>query len=105
MDRQSLSSDAEKLAYLPRVASGKSIAAFALSDPNAGSDVSAMTCAAQHHGDHYVLNREKTWISNGGIADFYEVFACSGEAQERAEFQRLLWMPTPLVLKFRIAFR
>ena len=73
-------SDAQKLAYLPRVASGKAIAAFALSEPNAGSDVSAMTCTAQDHGDHYVLNGEKTWISNGGIADFYVVFARTGEA-------------------------
>ncbi len=73
-------SDAQKLAYLPRVASGKAIAAFALSEPNAGSDVSAMTCVAEDHGDHYVLNGEKTWISNGGIADFYVVFARTGEA-------------------------
>ena len=73
-------SDAQKLAYLPRVASGKAIAAFALSEPNAGSDVSAMTCAAEDHGDHYVLNGEKTWISNGGIADFYVVFARTGQA-------------------------
>ena len=73
-------SDAQKLAYLPRVASGKAVAAFALSEPNAGSDVSAMTCTAQDHGDHYVLNGEKTWISNGGIADFYVVFARTGEA-------------------------
>ena len=73
-------SDAQKLAYLPRVASGKAIAAFALSEANAGSDVSAMTCTAQDHGDHYVLNGEKTWISNGGIADFYVVFARTGEA-------------------------
>jgi len=73
-------SDAQKLAYLPSVASGKAIAAFALSEPNAGSDVSAMTCAAEDHGDHYVLNGEKTWISNGGIADFYVVFARTGEA-------------------------
>ena len=73
-------SDAQKLAYLPRVASGKAIAAFALSEPNAGSDVSAMKCAAEDHGDHYVLNGEKTWISNGGIADFYVVFARTGEA-------------------------
>jgi len=73
-------SDAQKLAYLPRVASGKAIAAFALSEPNSGSDVSAMTCAAEDHGDHYVLNGEKTWISNGGIADFYVVFARTGQA-------------------------
>lgn len=66
--------------YLPRVASGEAIAAFALSEPEAGSDVAAMACSARADGDHYVLDGEKTWISNGGIADFYVVFARSGEA-------------------------
>jgi acyl-CoA dehydrogenase len=70
----------QKRTYLPRVASGQAIAAFALSEPNAGSDVAAMTCAADLDGDHYVLNGEKTWISNGGIADVYVVFARTGEA-------------------------
>jgi alkylation response protein AidB-like acyl-CoA dehydrogenase len=65
---------------LPRVASGELIAAFALSEPEAGSDVAAMTCRAARDGDHYVLDGEKTWISNGGIADFYTVFARTGEA-------------------------
>ena len=66
-------------AYLPRVARGDAIAAFALSEPQAGSDVAAMQCAAVRDGDDYVLNGEKTWISNGGIADFYVVFARTGE--------------------------
>jgi len=66
--------------YLTRVASGEAIAAFALSEPNAGSDVAAMACAARAEGDHYVLDGEKTWISNGGIADFYVVFSRTGEA-------------------------
>lgn len=70
----------QKRTYLPRVASGQAIAAFALSEPNAGSDVAAMTCAAELDGDDYVLNGEKTWISNGGIADVYVVFARTGEA-------------------------
>jgi acyl-CoA dehydrogenase len=61
--------------YVPRVASGEAIAAFALSEPDAGSDVAAMTCAVTIDGDTAVLNGEKTWISNGGIADFYVVFA------------------------------
>ncbi len=73
-------STAQKQNYLARVASGSAIAAFALSEPDAGSDVAAMTCAAQVDGDSVVLNGEKTWISNGGIADFYVVFARSGEA-------------------------
>ncbi len=71
---------AQKERYLSRVARGEAISAFALSEPDAGSDVAAMSCAARIEGDHAVLNGEKTWISNGGIADFYVVFARSGEA-------------------------
>ena len=66
--------------YLPRVASGHALAAFALSEPEAGSDVAAMQCSATATADGHVLNGRKTWISNGGIADFYVVFARSGEA-------------------------
>ena len=64
-----------KRRYLPRVASGEAIAAFALSEPGAGSDVAAMATTARRDGDHWILDGEKTWISNGGIADFYMVFA------------------------------
>jgi acyl-CoA dehydrogenase len=71
---------AQKQDYLPRVGRGEAIAAFALSEPEAGSDVAAMQCAATEDGDHYILNGEKTWISNGGIADFYVLFARTGEA-------------------------
>ncbi len=74
-------SEAQKKAYLPRVAAGDAIAAFALSEPDAGSDVAAMQCSARIEGDYVVLNGSKTWISNGGIADFYVVFARSGEAE------------------------
>ncbi len=73
-------SDAIKQHYLPRVATGEAIAAFALSEPDAGSDVAAMSTRAELQGDHYVLDGQKTWISNGGIADFYCVFARTGEA-------------------------
>ncbi|MDR5822970.1 acyl-CoA dehydrogenase family protein [Caballeronia sp. LZ043] len=72
--------DAQKQRYLPRVAAGTALAAFALSEPEAGSDVAAMSLQAHADGDTYVLNGEKTWISNGGIADFYVVFARTGEA-------------------------
>jgi alkylation response protein AidB-like acyl-CoA dehydrogenase len=72
--------EAQRERYLPRVARGVAIAAFALSEPDAGSDVAAMRCAARLDGDTYVLDGEKTWISNGGIADFYVVFARTGEA-------------------------
>lgn len=70
----------QKQRYLPRVASGDAIAAFAISEPDAGSDVGAMTCSARIEGEHAILDGEKTWISNGGIADFYVVFARTGEA-------------------------
>ena len=70
----------QKQRYLSRVARGEAISAFALSEPDAGSDVAAMACEARVEGDTVVLNGEKTWISNGGIADFYVVFARSGEA-------------------------
>jgi acyl-CoA dehydrogenase len=73
-------SDAQRAHYLPRVARGEAIAAFALSEAQAGSDVAAMACEARRDGDHYVVDGAKTWISNGGIADFYCVFARTGEA-------------------------
>ena len=69
----------QKRRWLPPVANGEAIAAFALSETEAGSDVAAMQCAARRDGDDWVLDGEKTWISNGGIADFYVVFARSGD--------------------------
>jgi acyl-CoA dehydrogenase len=65
---------------LPKVRSGEWLAAFALSEREAGSDVAAMTCTARSDGGDYVLDGEKTWISNGGIADVYTLFARTGEA-------------------------
>ena len=76
----SFGSEQQKKAYLTNVANGTAIAAFALSEPDAGSDVAAVQCTAELHGDEYVLNGEKTWISNGGIANFYVLFARTGEA-------------------------
>ncbi len=69
-----------KRSVLPKVAAGELISAFALSEPEAGSDVAAMSCSARRDGASYVLDGEKTWISNGGIADIYTVFARTGEA-------------------------
>jgi len=66
--------------YLPRVSRGEAIAAFALSEPDSGSDVGAIAATARRDGAHYVLDGVKTWISNGGIADFYVIFARTGEA-------------------------
>ncbi|HEX2545108.1 MAG TPA: acyl-CoA dehydrogenase family protein [Ramlibacter sp.] len=70
----------QKDRYLAPVARGDAIAAFALSEPNAGSDVANLECNAHVEDGHAVLNGEKTWISNGGIADFYVVFCRTGEA-------------------------
>lgn len=70
----------QKEKYLGRVAKGEAIAAFALSEPEAGSDVANLQCGAHIEGDNAVLQGEKTWISNGGIADFYVVFCRTGEA-------------------------
>jgi acyl-CoA dehydrogenase len=72
-------SDALKQQYLPGVASGKKCAAFALTEPEAGSDVAAIATTAVRDGKDYVLSGEKTFISNGGIADFYVVFARTGD--------------------------
>ncbi len=72
--------EAQKAAWLPLTRSGKAIAAFALTEPQSGSDVANSTMTAMRDGDHFVLNGEKTWISNGGIADVYTVFARTGEA-------------------------
>jgi acyl-CoA dehydrogenase len=71
---------AQKDAYLPSVARGEKIAAFALSEPEAGSDVAALSATARRDGSDWVIDGTKTWISNGGLADFYVVFARTGEA-------------------------
>ena len=71
---------AQQEAFLRPVAAGAKMSAFALSEPEAGSDVASMAMTATPDGDHYVLNGQKTWISNAGIADFYTVFARTGEA-------------------------
>ncbi len=72
-------SEALKQKYLPAVATGEKIAAFALSEPDAGSDAAAIKSALTPTATGYSLSGEKTWISNGGIADFYCVFARTGE--------------------------
>lgn len=70
----------EQKSWLKRTRRGEAIAAFALSEPRSGSDVANMDMTARRDGDDYVLSGEKTWISNGGIADVYTVFARTGEA-------------------------
>ena len=76
----SLFGTAEQKQWLAKTRTGAAIAAFALSEPRSGSDVANMDMSATRDGDGYVLSGEKTWISNGGIADFYIVFARTGEA-------------------------
>lgn len=70
---------AQKEAWLPLIRTGQAISAFALTEPSSGSDVANSTMTATRDGDSYVLNGAKTWISNGGIADVYTVFARTGD--------------------------
>ncbi|MDA0238451.1 MAG: acyl-CoA dehydrogenase family protein [Proteobacteria bacterium] len=72
--------DEQKQLLLPKVATGEALPAFALSEPASGSDVAALSVSAKRDGEDYVINGEKTWISNGNIADYYVVFARTGEA-------------------------
>ena len=72
--------DQQKSEWLPLTRTGKAISAFALTEPGSGSDVANNTMTATLDGSDYVLNGKKTWISNGGIADVYTVFARTGEA-------------------------
>ncbi|MFN3473730.1 MAG: acyl-CoA dehydrogenase family protein [Blastomonas sp.] len=75
-----LGTEEQKRAYLPDVAAGRKIAAFALTEPDSGSDVAAMETTAERTATGYVINGAKTYISNGGIADYYVLFARTGEA-------------------------
>ena len=68
-------SDAQKMCYLPKLCSGEHIGALAMSEPNAGSDVVSMQLSARRQGDHYVLNGNKMWITNGPDADTYIIYA------------------------------
>jgi acyl-CoA dehydrogenase len=70
----------QRAAWLPKTRAGEAIAAFALSEVASGSDVANITTSAKRDGDSWVIDGEKTWISNGGIADLYVVFARTGEA-------------------------
>jgi acyl-CoA dehydrogenase len=76
----SLFGSAEQQAWLKRTRTGTAIAAFALTEQKSGSDVASIAMTAERDGNGYVLDGEKTWISNGGIADLYVVFARTGEA-------------------------
>jgi len=81
-------SRALKERYLRRVGRGEAIAAFAISETNAGSDIAAMETSARRDGNDYVIDGEKTWISNGGIADFYVVFCRLASDEARSAGRR-----------------
>ena len=68
-------SEAQKIRYLPKLCSGEHIGALAMSEPNAGSDVVSMQLSARRQGNHYVLNGNKMWITNGPDADTYIIYA------------------------------
>jgi len=74
-------SEEQKKKYLPQIASGKRLAAFALTEANAGSDAGAIETTARREGDHYILNGTKQWISNGGEAEIYTVFAMTDKSR------------------------
>lgn len=74
-------SEEQKQKYLPQVAAGEKLAAFALTEPEAGSDAGAIKTTATRDGDFYVLNGTKQWITNGGEADIYTVFALTDKTK------------------------
>jgi butyryl-CoA dehydrogenase len=67
--------EAQKKKYLPRLSRGEILGAFCLTEPGAGSDAAAIQTGAVRCGDHYVLNGTKSWVTNGGVSDVYQVFA------------------------------
>jgi alkylation response protein AidB-like acyl-CoA dehydrogenase len=71
--------------YMDKLASGEMIAAYCLTEPGAGSDAAAVKTTAVKEGDHWVLNGNKLWITNGGIADFFTVFAKTPEEGGRGK--------------------
>lgn len=74
-------SEEQKKKYLPLIANGEKLAAFALTEANAGSDAGGIECTAQKDGDYYILNGTKQWITNGGEADIYTVFALTDKSK------------------------
>ena len=77
--------DEQKARYYDKLATGELIAAFCLTEPGAGSDAAAVRTTALDQGDHWLLNGQKIWITNGGIADFFTVFAKTGSADQRGK--------------------
>src|SRR5450432_341096 len=77
--------DEQKARFLPKLATGEMIAAFCLTEPGAGSDAAGVKTTAVRDGDAYVLNGNKLWITNGGLASFFTVFAKTGKPEERGK--------------------
>ncbi|MBI3182099.1 MAG: acyl-CoA dehydrogenase family protein [Myxococcales bacterium] len=75
--------DEQKRRWLPKLATGEMIAAFCLTEPGAGSDAASIKTRAVRQGDHWLLDGNKLWITNGGVASFFTVFAKTGRPEER----------------------
>jgi alkylation response protein AidB-like acyl-CoA dehydrogenase len=82
--------DEQKARYYERLATGELIAAFCLTEPGAGSDAASIKTTAVDKGDHWLLNGSKIWITNGGIADFFTVFAKTGEVDARGKLSAFI---------------
>ncbi|HEY5374762.1 MAG TPA: acyl-CoA dehydrogenase family protein [Polyangiaceae bacterium] len=83
-------SDEQKARYMPKLATGEMIAAFCLTEPGAGSDAASIKTSAVKDGEDWILNGNKLWITNGGIAEFFTVFAKTDEALGRGKMSAFL---------------
>jgi acyl-CoA dehydrogenase family protein 9 len=82
--------DEQKARYMPKLATGEMIAAFCLTEPGAGSDAASIKTSAVKDGEDWILNGNKLWITNGGIAEFFTVFAKTGDASERGKISAFI---------------
>jgi alkylation response protein AidB-like acyl-CoA dehydrogenase len=87
-------SDAQRKRYLPKLATGELIAAFCLTEPGAGSDAASVRTTAVRQGDHWLLNGDKLWITNGGFAGFFTVFAKTPDIQKNGKAQLTAFIVT-----------
>jgi acyl-CoA dehydrogenase family protein 9 len=81
---------AQRERYYPKLSTGEMIAAFCLTEPGSGSDAASIKTSAHREGDDWILNGTKIWITNGGIADFFTVFAKTGEVEERKQLSAFI---------------
>jgi alkylation response protein AidB-like acyl-CoA dehydrogenase len=80
----------QRARYYPKLATGANVAAFCLTEPGSGSDAASIKTTAVRDGDHWILNGNKLWITNGGIAEFFTVFAKTGKADDRAHLSAFI---------------